>query len=87
MHNTSTPFGVHGRQWALHQPAMVVDFALVSRIYCSTVPNEQTFREHFSTMPAVTAAVWEWLELEGLVLTKALLLWLFFWWKSNALQA
>jgi hypothetical protein len=93
MHNTSTLFGVHGRQWPIApttKPTMVVDFALVSRIYFSAVPNERTFREHFGATPAVTAAVWEWLESEGLVPTKALprhLLWLFFWWKSNALQA
>jgi hypothetical protein len=69
---------------------MVVDFAIVSRIYLGVVPNERTYREHFGATPAVTAAVWEWLVSEELLPPKVLprhLLWLFFWWKTNALQA
>jgi hypothetical protein len=69
---------------------MVVNFLLVSRIYLGVVPNERTYREHFGVTASVTSAVWEWLETHKLVPPGAQarhLLWLFYWWKTNTLQA
>jgi hypothetical protein len=66
---------------------MVVNFLLVSRIYLGIIPNEQ---EHFGAAASVTTAMWEWLETCKLVPPGAQelhLLLLFYWWKTNALQA
>jgi hypothetical protein len=68
---------------------MSIDFKHISVAYLGVYPTDRLFREHFGATPAVTAATWEWLVTTESRPAKALpshLLWLFYWWKSNALQ-
>jgi hypothetical protein len=51
--------------------------------------NDRSFEEHFGATPDVASSMWEWLVVHDMIPDKARpchLLWLFYWWKSNALQ-
>ena len=68
---------------------MRIDFRMVAATYLGQYPSARSFREHFGATHEVAAATWEWLDNTGTVPAKAKpchLLWLFYWWKSNALQ-
>lgn len=72
-----------------HQTTMEVDFKAVAKLYLENYPSDRLFREHFGATPNVAARTWEWLVVTALLPTKAKpchLLWLFYWWKTNALQ-
>jgi hypothetical protein len=66
-----------------------MDFLTVLEAYLGFDPTEREYREHFGATPDVTSATWAWSVITELLPAKAQpfhLLWLFYWWKSNALQ-